>query len=340
MALAVLLVLILVACNKSDQSSSIAAPPASQTPAASAAVSDDTVAQSQPQQVEGLQPLPVASGVSALTGLALPEGMGAEQRPVAVMVLNTERARPQRGLAAADVVIETLVEGDTTRLMALYTDYRAVPQVGPVAATHDQFVQMATPANAIQVHIGTTVYARNLFTVLGEKDIDGMYLGRTCFVFDHERSLPKPGGKLNEYCWFTDAGFIWTGIESTNITTVAENHSLFNFTQEPAAGGVDGSVISLSYTNTAWGGFNYNTETGLYDKSAFGSAHTDEDGTPLSYKNVLVLNCPITLKPDGWNVEFDLRGSTGWYFTAGGVTPLFWQKGGPTDALRLFTAEG
>lgn len=41
-------------------------------------------------------------------------------RPVAVMVSNQEPARPQTGLANADIVMEMLTEGNVTRFMAIY----------------------------------------------------------------------------------------------------------------------------------------------------------------------------------------------------------------------------
>ena len=314
------------------------APPDS-APAAATSAPPTPASDSEPE-TPPLEPLPLAESINALTGQARPEGMEAGARPVAVIVANNQRSLPQRGLAAADVLVETLTEGGITRLMALYADARAIPQVGPVRSTRDQFVQLAAPLDAIQVHIGTSVYARNLLTVLEEKDIDGLYLGRTAFYFDTARSLPRPGGKLNEYCWFTDAGLIATGVGGTGVPTTGEVRALFNFAAEPAAASDEAAQISVAYSDQSTSGFNYNTETGLYDKTIFGSPHMDEDGTPLSYTNVLLLGTPITLKEDGLCSEFDFRGSTGWYFTAGGVTPITWQKGRPEDALRLFTDDG
>src|SRR5699024_11449643 len=58
-------------------------------------------------------------------------------RIVAVMVNNIcnsarQNARPQRGLSAASVLIESKVEGSISRLCALYSDVDAIPEVGPL----------------------------------------------------------------------------------------------------------------------------------------------------------------------------------------------------------------
>ncbi len=79
--------------------------------------------------------------VNPLTGAALPEGTPAGRRPVAIMVNNSQASLPQRGVAAADAVVEMVTEGGITRLMALYADMATVPQVGSVRSARDQHLQ-------------------------------------------------------------------------------------------------------------------------------------------------------------------------------------------------------
>ena len=70
-----------------------------------------------------------------LTGEELPQGYSQDRRITAVVIDNVFMARPQRGLAEADILFECLVEGGITRFMALYADYRSLPQVGPVRSS-------------------------------------------------------------------------------------------------------------------------------------------------------------------------------------------------------------
>ncbi len=291
---------------------------------------------------QALAPLPVTpQGQSPLTGLPAPEGMADGQRPVAVMVANDDRGMPQRGLAAADVVVEMLTEGGVTRLMALYTDYRALPQVGPVRSTRDQFLQIAIPQNAIMASIGGSIYADNLVSVLNYRGVDGIRLGSTSFWFDEARSLPKPGGKLNEYCFFTDAGLLWAGMEATDVQPTGEVRDMFRFAAKAAKEGTEAGVINCVYSGTANSGFKLSEKDGLYKKYIFGNKHKDEDGSRLSYTNVVMLYCDIGLKPDGLLTEFDFdKGGTGVYFNAGNATPITWQKHGVQAQLHLFDEQG
>lgn len=328
LALSAVLVLGLFGCGAKDSSSLSQAPSSAPLPV------------SAPPAEPEKEPLPLATDFNALTGLPRAEGMLDGQRPVAVMVANNARALPQRGLASADVVYEMLTEGGITRLMALYADYRTLPQVGPVRSTRDQFVQFAYPSSAILAHIGSSVYARNLMNVLQYQGVDGLYLGSTAFLFDTARSLPKPGGKLNEYCWFTDAALLWQGMEAVDVAPTGEVRSLFRFSPEAAVAVGDAPKINVAYSGVSSASFRYRPKTGLYSKNISGAAHKDEDGTQLTFTNLIFLYCPITLKPDSLLTEFDLTGGTGVYFTAGGVQNITWEKGKPEDALRLYAPDG
>ena len=66
-----------------------------------------------------------------LTGLEDPSGQSIQRPAVSVKVENTPAARPQGGLDQADVVYEEVVEGNITRLVAMFNSQ--VPDViGPV----------------------------------------------------------------------------------------------------------------------------------------------------------------------------------------------------------------
>ena len=69
--------------------------------------------------------------MAPLTGLDDPSGQSLTRPAVSVKVENTPGARPQGGLDQADVVYEEVVEGDITRLVAMFNSQ--VPDViGPV----------------------------------------------------------------------------------------------------------------------------------------------------------------------------------------------------------------
>ena len=78
-----------------------------------------------------------------LTGLADLSDKAIGKRPVAIMVNNVNDALPQYGIAGADVIFEMHVEGDLTRLMALYADYTEIPKVCAIRSCRYYFPAIA-----------------------------------------------------------------------------------------------------------------------------------------------------------------------------------------------------
>ncbi len=98
-----------------------------------------------------VQPPPYLPG--PLNGESVPRSL-ALRRPIAVIIDNyAPDARPQSGLSPASMVIETLVEGGITRLMALYLEQDA-PKVGPIRSSRVYFDQWAAAFHATLMHVG------------------------------------------------------------------------------------------------------------------------------------------------------------------------------------------
>ncbi len=278
--------------------------------------------------------------VNVLTGESLDKDTPKGLRPVSVMVGNNPSAMPQRGLGDADVVYELLVEGGITRLMAVYSNPGTVPQVGPVRSTRDAFVQLAVPLNSIHAHIGGSVYAENLLNTLTYQDLDGYYLGSTTFSFDNARTQPRPDGKAAEDCWFTDAALIEHGMEQMELPATGDRYLLFNFTDSAPDSGDDAAHISYAYAEASEAAFDYNPELASYAKSLYGKPHADEGDAVLNFTNVFLLFSKTRTKTDDYTLEYDFNGGSGYYFCGGKAQPIRWEKGEPTEPLRLYTEEG
>lgn len=294
-----------------------------------------TDSQAQPQATP--QPINVFD-YNPLTGLSKDKNVPDGQRPVAVMVDNLRDAWPQAGISQADVIYEMVTEGGITRLMAVYTDYRAIANVGPVRSARDQFVQFAMPMNAMLVHIGSSSYANDLLNYYRYQDIDGYYLGTNAFSFDSARNQTRD----KEHCWFTNGSLIQAGIDKVGtLQTTGTLNPLFSFAQSPVSGTAAANQIAFRFSQYADAAFAYDPASGNYLQSQFGVPHTDGvDGSQLSFKNVMVLVSNITLKKDGVVTEFDLSKGDGWYFTGGTLQKITWQKGEPDAAPAFFDAAG
>ena len=97
------------------------------------------------------EPEPEPAVVWPLTGVAVDE---VAQRPaVAVKIENTAAARPQTGLNEADVVWETIIEFDVSRLMAVFhSNYPT--DVGPIRSVRPVDMRIYSPLKPVFVFSG------------------------------------------------------------------------------------------------------------------------------------------------------------------------------------------
>ena len=111
--------------------------------------------------------------VNPLTGL---EGISKEavgKRPIAVMVNNHKEALPQYGIGDADIIFEIPVEGNITRLMAVYGDYTKVPDVCPIRSCRYYFPIFANSFDSIYIHWGANYYTYDLLGKMNMDTFDG-----------------------------------------------------------------------------------------------------------------------------------------------------------------------
>lgn len=262
-------------------------------------------------------------------------------RPVAIMIDNVQAALPQRGIASADAIFEMVTEGGITRLMALFSDRTAVPNIGPVRSARDQYVQCAMPLNAMLVHIGTSIYAENLMNQYNYPSLNGVYLGSTSFAFDEAR---KAEGFNHEHCWYTDAEKIAAGVEKSGLSVTGAGKPLFDFLPQKSAPVVpdEGAApdIAISFSDLGNVTLTYDEESGRYLKTAYGEPHVDSaTGEQLAFDNVVVLFTEVKRKnPDDPNnivMDFDMQGGTGYYCYGGHYRKISWKKGEPEDPIRF-----
>ena len=126
--------------------------PSANDPAETATAAEDSQAAGDAggAAVDVSEPEALPDGPEApLTGELTTDSALAQRRPVAVKVDNgSQRARPQAGLAAADIVYEVLIEGGRTRFLAVF--HSEIPgRVGPVRSVRssdfDLLADLSTP---------------------------------------------------------------------------------------------------------------------------------------------------------------------------------------------------
>lgn len=307
-------------------------------------------------------PTPKIYFQNPLTGLEKDFNYPDGKRPIAVMVNNImdggrQMAWPHRGLSKADVIYEMETEGGITRMIALFSDYKNLPVVGPVRSARDQFVQMMFPSSCLYVHVGGSTYAKEMLSKYkySDKDLDG----------DHKNITYRDQGRLAtkepEHTAFTNGELISKAVEKYALDDSQDNISLlFDWVKydEPKRelNGTAASNIKWKFSTSYSAEVKYDSAKNTYTKdqtylaNGFTKTIVDENNNmqPVEYDNVFVLwtqidRYPDTNKPNGQSIlsRVDLAwGGVGYYFNGGKVEKVRWLKGKPEKPLRIVDMEG
>lgn len=280
--------------------------------------------------------------VNPLTGEA---GFDAEKlgvRPVAIMINNAPAARPQWGLCSPDIVFEGVVEGGATRMMWVYADVNDIPKVGSVRSARHDFVELAEGMDAQFVHWGGSDLAYDAMSVRGVDDIDGIAHEGRYFFRDHSRDVAI------EHRGYTTGEDIAKAIRELDRRTELDPDCSKPFAfaapdgLRTLSGGpcqsvsFDFSSVS-SYSHT----FNYDAQERLYYNRIGGVPMCQDGGEQMAVTNVLLLYCTVRNTGDSaGHMEMSLTSGSGLYISNGTYESIRWEKGDPSDPLKLETTDG
>ena len=311
-----------------------------------------------PAASESTPPEPVYNP-NPLTGLEnkgeYPEG----KRFAAVMVNNISNnahhnARPQWGLSSADVLVEIKVEGGITRFMGLFSDYKNMPQVGPVRSARDQFFQLILPFQPLYVHIGESTVQSEFKRDFAYGDLD-INLDKYGFKQDPAR---KSTGVAIEHTAYTTGEQIASIVDKNNIDDNRNYKSpIFDFVNynepERVLNGDDAVKVNIVHSQAYRTYFNYDAATTKYMMSQYSmqknAVHETIDANnnqQLGFDNVVVLFADIHRHPNYVNETYDIQqvsynlGGVGYYFCNGKAEKIRWRKDAPQSVLQLMDGDG
>jgi hypothetical protein len=262
----------------------------------------------------------------------------ASLRPLAVMIPNDKSALPQYNISNADIVYECLVEGEITRLMAIYGDWTNLERVGNVRSCRDYFVYWAFEWDAIYCHAGGPFYIDEVIGRSDTQNINALVAPQGVFYRTSDRSAPqnlyldgqdivKESSRLG-YDLSPRNGY------SDNVHFQFATKAKPNNMEEYGSSAVTATKIDLSaaYPVTqTW--FEYNAEDGLYYRfqgmQNGDKAHVDAaTGKQLAFKNVLVQFTHYETRDDKGYLGYQCHDTTkdGYYFTNGKAIHVTWEK--------------
>lgn len=300
------------------------------------------------------EPTPPPYEANVLTGQekdsTYPEG----QRITAVMVNNVSVCRPQRGLSQAEMLFEIQVEGGITRFMAIYNDYKGLPDIGPIRSARDQFFKLIVPFQPLYVHVGESVVQKQLIADLDyhELNIDG---DRGTIAYRDQPRLNA--GYAYEHTAYTNGDLISKFIEKQEIDDKRTyNSTFFEFVNynEPARvlANEGAKFVDIVHSGSYRTYFEYDESMQRYMMSQWNGTKKvkentvdENNGVQLGFENLIVCFTDIHVYPGHevkglQYVDYDF-GGVGFYFNGGRWEKIRWTKGSnPLQPLRLSDIDG
>lgn len=270
------------------------------------------------------------------------------KRPVAVMINNVEAALPQYGVGQADVIFEMPVEGDLTRLMAIYADYTSIPDICAIRSCRYYYPALAQGFDAFYVHWGSDNSIIPYVDSLGITRYDGIRNPHNLFARDMERR--NKGYALEHTGIFKGTEFAAV-VKTTGVRTeLLENKrgTAFRFCGLDTTIIPEGTVCEKAHIDfgAATATFIYDKKEGGYKKQINGHDHVDgKTKEVLQFKNVFVLETDIGIKDSEGHKKIDWSGdgnNVGYYISNGYAEKIKWYKenGQETGYLKFFAEDG
>lgn len=268
--------------------------------------------------------------VAPLTGVSDGYGELLDRPALMVKVDNHVEARPQAGLNQADIVIEERVEGNITRLAAIFHSQDADP-VGPVRSTRSTDIDLAAL-------LGRPLYASSGGNdhVLGEL--------RRANVVDvgHNRGgagFWREGGRRGPHNLMAST----VALRARSDEALAAPAPVFQYRtagEALAPGAVPAGGVALSFGGAEVSRFGWDPDSKTWLRSQSGAAHLDAAGQQVAPKNVVVMEIAYSFsgvsKPHG----ITTGEGRALVFTDGHLIEGRWVRPGPASPLQLLAADG
>lgn len=225
------------------------------------------------------QPAEPTKYYSQLTGEEVSEE--ASNTPIlAVMIENSEEARPQTGLDSAGIVFETVTEGGITRYLALY-QIDPPKEVGPVRSLRPAYVNWLSGFDASVAHVGGSATALQMVDQLEIKSLS-------------QFSYPEPYYRVpdriaphNMYASIKDLRKLQEKLKYDKKSDFSE----IPRSEDSPAETPDAKKITIDFSGPSFlAEFRYEKSSNSYKRFLAGLPHIDADtNKPISVKNLVVI---------------------------------------------------
>lgn len=302
--------------------------PAPQEPAPTVTARAEVVADKQ------AVPAPEVPPTWPLTGV---EGAPDPRPAIAVKIENTAVARPQAGLDQADVVWETIVEFEVSRLVAVFHS-QAPEEVGPIRSVRPMDPPIVAPLNGLLAFSG------------GQAGILALVNGSGVQVVSHDAGAPGLYRARGRSAPHNVMGSLatWWGIAEAGRTAPPEQFGFARSADRAAAvaAGTPAGTLAFRLSGQSSPTWTWDAGSGTWLRSEGSSPATAANGARISAVNVVAITAPHP--PTGYGAQggaavptYELVGSGDAVVASGGKTiAARWQKDAENQPMRLFLPDG
>jgi hypothetical protein len=295
---------------------------------------------------------PADTAINPFTGLPA-DANALARRPLLVKVNNEAAVRPQSGLSQADLVVEHIMEGGSTRFDALYLS-NTPARVGStrscrlidieLPAIFDAALSCSGTSNGVRGKMAANAHLfpngganwQKSLTLINDL---GRYECATCVMY-------RWGSKPAPHNLFANTAAAWAQLAKRGLNQPGGFHG-FVFDGAAPGGGSPAKSVSIGYRGGA-AGWSYDPASGQWLRSTAGVAQIDAaTGKRLSAANVLALtayhvNTDIvedSLGSKSIQIQLWGRGAAKLY-RDGQVYDATWVRDNPNTQLDIVDASG
>ncbi|HLR55498.1 MAG TPA: DUF3048 domain-containing protein [Actinomycetales bacterium] len=261
-----------------------------------------------------------------------------ERPAVAVKIENSTAARPQTGLDAADVVWETIIDFDVSRLIAVY--HSQLPEeIGPIRSVRPVDPDVVSAFGGVLAFSGGQQGVLNLIHSSASQPLSHDAASGGFYRVKWRRAPHNVYGSLEAFL---------SQVDSDHDAPPQEQFLFAHEDEEPTAVADGDKIETLTFNLSSMSqpSWTWDANAKAWLRSEGQSQHLDRDENPLQSVNVVAVTAPHI--PSGFSAQnnaavptYDLVGEGDVVVATGGkVLEGTWKKEDPDSPLELLTADG
>lgn len=268
-----------------------------------------------------------------------------DARPIAVMLDNNMNAWPHASINEAYAVYEIIVEGNETRLMALFKG-KDLDQVGPIRSSRHYFLDYAMENDAIYTHFGWSPQAERDINKYSVNNINGIYYdsGRER---DDSSTFWRSSAKSAPHNAYVSTAGILEIANDLGYETKSTESSVLNYVKDEVdlADGQVATNVTIPYASTNVVNYEYDAEKKVYTRYSKGEVQTDMlTGENVTTKNIIITfaeNYTLDDGEDKGRQEVENVGDLdGYYITNGKAIKITCSKSSRESKTKYLDATG